>query len=61
MSYYVIPLSVVSYQKNVQNFVCLVKLLAKSPTDFDGIRYFDTSLHGGFLLGFCLFEPSLQI
>ena len=61
MIYYVIPLSVVSYQKNVQSFACLVKLLAKSPTDFDGLRCFDTSCMVGFCSGFvCLLDPSLE-
>lgn len=54
MNCYVIPLSMVSYQKNIQNFVCLIMLLAKSPIDFDGIRCLDTPAWVCMLGFFCL-------
>lgn len=54
MSHYITPLSVGSNQKNVQNFVWFVKLLATSPTDFDSIGCFDTSC----MMCFCLNQSS---
>lgn len=54
VSYVTIPLSMGSNQKNIQNFVWFVKLLATSPTDFDGIGCFDTFC----MMCFCLNQSS---